>query len=258
MAGLALALRPLEFFLLQYRRIWRGTAVSSVVTPVVYLLALGVGMGQFLGDISHRGATYHYFEFVAPGLLAATAMQIAAFEATWPVLAAIKWNRQYHAMLATPLRVPDVVVAHQAFIGSRMLLTSAVYLAVIAAFGAIASPLAPLAVPAAVLVGLAYAAPLAAWAAHSENEGSFVAVFRFVILPTFLFSGTFFPVALLPAPLEALAHVTPLWHGVELVRQLVLGGLDPWPAALHVGYLGAWTAAGIGLALAAYRRRLVV
>ena len=101
--------RPLEFFLAQYRRVWRATLVSSVVTPVVYLLALGVGMGAFLGDITFRGTTYDYFEFVAPGLLAATAMQLASFEASWPVLSAIKWTRQYHAMLATPLRVRDVV-----------------------------------------------------------------------------------------------------------------------------------------------------
>ena len=258
MTSLGLTLRPLEFFFLQYKRIWRGTAVSSVVTPVMFLLALGVGMGQFLGDIEFRGRTYHYFEFVAPGLLAATAMQIAAFEASWPVLAAIKWNRQYHAMLATPVRVPDVVLAHQGFIASRMLMTATVYLLVIAAFGAVASPLAVLAVPVAGLVGLAYAAPLAAWAAHSENEGSFVAIFRFVILPMFLFSGTFFPISLLPAPLEALAYVTPLWHGVDLVRQLVLGEVVAWWALLHVAYLAAWVAGGIALALRTYRRRLIV
>ncbi|HXG75024.1 MAG TPA: ABC transporter permease [Gaiellaceae bacterium] len=258
MTSLALALRPLEFFFAQYRRVWRGTAVSSVVTPVVYLLALGVGMGQFLGDVEFRGDTYHYFEFVAPGLLAATAMQIASFEASWPVLAAIKWNRQYHAMLATPIRVPDVVLSHQAFIGARMLMTASVYLAVIAVFGAVSSPLAVLAVPVAALVGIAYAAPLAAWAAHSEHEASFVAIFRFVILPMFLFSGTFFPIELLPAPLEALAYVTPLWHGVDLGRQLVLGDVVGWWVVGHLAYLGAWVAAGVGLALVTYRRRLVV
>ena len=94
-----------------------GRVVSTVVTPVVYLLALGWGSvcSRRLADLP---AGVSYLEFVAPGLLAATAMQLASFEASWPVLSAIKWSRQYHAMLATPLRVGDVVIGHQAFIGS--------------------------------------------------------------------------------------------------------------------------------------------
>ncbi len=258
MSSLALTLRPLEFFLAQYRRVWRASVVSSVVTPVVYLLALGVGMGAFLGDVTFHGQTYEYFEFVAPGLLAATAMQIASFEASWPVLSAIKWSRQYHAMLATPLGVRDVVFAHQAFIASRMLTTATVYLVVIAAFGAVESPLAVLAIPVAVLVGLAYSAPIAAWGAHTENEYSFVAIFRFVIIPMFLFSGTFFPIDRLPAPLELIAYATPLWHGVDLCRQLVLGDVIAWSALAHVLYLLAFVAVGLALALFTYRRRLVV
>ena len=258
MSSLAYAGRPLEFFVAQYRRVWRGTLISSVVTPVAYLLALGVGMGRFVGDIAFHGQSYPYFEFVAPGLLAATAMQLATFEASWPVLAAIKWSRQYHAMLATPLRVPDVVVGHQTFIAARMLTTAAVYLVVIAAFGGVESPLALLAVPVAVLVCLAHSLPMAAWAAHAENDGSFVAIFRFLVLPMFLFSGTFFPIAELPAPLQLLAFVTPLWHGVDLARQLMLGDVIAGTALLHVVYLLVWIGVGFALALWAYRRRLVV
>src|SRR3990170_2533947 len=121
MTNLTLALRPLEFFFAQYRRVWRGTAVSSVVTPVVYLLALGVGLGTFVDRSTNLPEGITYLEFVAPGLLAATAMQIATFESSWPVLSAIKWSRQYHAMLATPLRVRDVLLGHQAFIATRIL-----------------------------------------------------------------------------------------------------------------------------------------
>ena len=258
MSSLAYVGRPLEFFFAQYRRVWRGTLVSSVVTPVAYLLALGVGMGRFVGDITFHGQSYPYFEFVAPGLLAATAMQLATFEASWPVLSAIKWSRQYHAMLATPLRVRDLVVAHQTFIAARMLSTAAVYLLVIAAFGGVESPLALLALPVALLVGLAYSLPISAWAAHSESDASFVAIFRFVILPTFLFSGTFFPIAQLPAPLQLIAFATPLWHGVDLARQLMLGDVVAGAAIVHVLFLLVWIAVGFGLALWAYRRRLVV
>jgi len=258
MSSVALALRPLEFFFAQYRRVWRGTAVTSVVTPVVYLLALGWGLGQFLNDVTVDGKTVDYLTFVAPGLLAATAMQLATFESSWPVLSAIKWDRQYHAMLATPLRVGDILLGHQTFVAARMLMTSTVYLLVITAFGAVESPLGILAIPVAVLVGLAFSAPIAAWAAHTENEVSFVAIFRFVILPMFLFSGTFFPIETLPRPLELIAYVTPLWHGVNLCRQLTLGDVDPWLALLSTAYLVAFVGVGLALARFTYRRRLVL
>jgi lipooligosaccharide transport system permease protein len=258
MSSLALTLRPLEFFFAQYRRVWRGTAVSSVVTPVVYLLALGVGLGRYIGEISFGHQTYDYLECVAPGLLAATTMQIAAFEASWPVLSAIKWTRQYHAMLATPLRITDVVFGHQAFIALRMLATAAVYFAVIAAFGGIESPLGLLAVPVAAMIGIAFAAPIAAWGAYTETDTSFVAIFRFVILPLFLFSGVFFPVSRLPAVFEAIAYATPLWHGVDLCRQLTLGEVVASSALAHFLFLVAWIVGGLTIAMLSYRRKLVV
>jgi len=257
MSSLALALRPLEFFVAQYRRVWRGTAVSSVVTPIVYLLAFAVGLGTFVDKSTRLDLGVPYLEFVAPGLLAATAMQVASFESSWPVLSAISWSRQYHAMLATPLRVGDVLLAHQAFVAARILMTATVYLAVLAAFGAVSSPLGILAIPVAVLVGISFSAPMAAWAAHTENGISFVAIFRFGILPMFLFSGTFFPISRLPVGVEALAYVTPLWHGVDLCRQLTLGDVVPWSALLHVSFLVVWSAAGLGIALFTYRRRLL-
>lgn len=258
MSTVALALRPLEFFFAQYRRVWRGTVISSVVTPVVYLLALGVGLGKFVRqDLVYNGESFDYLDVVAPALLAATAMQVASFEASWPVLSAIKWSRQYHAMLAAPLRVKDLLVGHQVFIALRILSTVTVYLAVIAAFGAVKSPLAILAIPAAGLVGVAFAAPIAAWGAYTESDASFVAIFRFLILPMFLFSGTFFPVSQLPAPFEAVAYATPLWHGVDLCRSLTLGTAH-WPLSLvHLGYLLAWGVVGLTLAMRTYRNRLL-
>ena len=198
-----------------------------------------------------------YLEFVAPGLIAATAMQIASFEASWPVLSAIKWSRQYHAMLASPLRVGDVLIGHQAFIAFGMLMTASVYLAVIAAFGAVNSPLGILAIPVAVLVGIAFAAPIAAWAAYTQHEASFVAIFRFLILPMFLFSGTFFPIDQLRRR-SSTWRVTPLWHGVDLARQLTLGDVDLPSALGHLAYLLAFIAAGLTAAYYSYRRRLVV
>ena len=256
MSSLVLALRPLEFFLTQYRRGWRGSAVSSVVTPVVYLLALGVGLGVFVDRSASLPSGTSYLDFVAPGLMAATAMQIAGFEASWPVMAAIKWHRQYHAMLATPLRIRDVMLGHQAYFVFRLLLTATVYFVVIVAFGAVSSPLGVLAIPVTVLVGLSFTAPLAAWAAHAQTEASFVAIFRFVILPMFLFSGTFFPISTLPRPLEVIAWFTPLWHGVTLCRDLTLGSVGP-EDLLHLGYLLAIVTVGLVAARVTYARRLV-
>jgi lipooligosaccharide transport system permease protein len=250
-------LRPFEFFLTQYRRIWRGSAVSSVITPIVYLLALGVGLGVFVDRSANLPEGISYLEFVAPGLMAATAMQIASFEAAWPVMSAIKWDRQYHAMLATPLRVRDVMLGHQAFFAFRLVLTATVYFVVITAFGAVSSPLGILAIPVTLLVGLAFTGPIAAWAAHTQSDASFVAIFRFAILPMFLFSGTFFPISSLPRPLEVIAWFTPLWHGVTLCRDLTLGQVGP-EDLLHLAYLLAFTAVGLVLARWTYRRRLFV
>jgi lipooligosaccharide transport system permease protein len=258
MSSLALALRPLEYFFAQYRRVWRGTAVTSVVTPVVYLLALGVGLGVFVDRSTNLPNGVSYLEFVAPGLMAATAMQLASFEASWPVMSAIKWTRQYHAMLATPLRVRDVMIGHQAFFAFRLLLTGTVYFLVITAFGAVSSPYGVFAIPVTVLVGLAFTAPLAAWAAYTQTEISFLAIFRFLILPMFLFSGTFFPISTLPAPLEVVAWLTPLWHGVTLCRDLTLGDIEPSADLLHLGYLLACVTAGLVAARITYARRLVV
>jgi len=253
-----LALRPFEFFFAQYRRVWRGSAITSVVTPVVYLLALGVGLGVFVDRSATLPGGISYLEFVAPGLLAGTMMQIATFESSWPVLSAIKWDRQYHAMLATPLRIRDVVFGHQAYFAFRLFLTATIYFVVITAFGAVESPLGILAIPVTVLVGLSFSGPIAAWAAHTETEVSFVAIFRFLILPMFLFSGTFFPISSLPAALEALAYVTPLWHGVSLCRQLTLGDVAIWKAFGHLAYLVSFAAVGLAFARYTYRKRLVL
>jgi lipooligosaccharide transport system permease protein len=256
-SSLTLALRPLEFFLTQYKRIWRGTAISSVVTPVVYLLALGVGLGVFVDRTTDLPDGVSYLEFVAPGLMAATAMQMATFESAWPVLGAIKWDRQYHAMLATPLRVRDVMLGHQAFFAFRLVTTATIYFIVITAFGAVSSPLGVLTIPVTLLVGLSFTGPIAAWAAKTESDASFVAIFRFVILPMFLFSGTFFPISSLPAPLEVIAWFTPLWHGVTLCRDLTLGTTSATDL-VHLAYLLAFVTAGMFAARWTYRKRLVV
>jgi len=252
---MAYSLRAYEYWLAVYRRVWRGTIFTSVLNPVLYLSALGVGLGKLVnGGADPLGVPY--LDFVAPGLLAAVGMQIATIESSFPVRGAIRWNRQYHAMLATPLRVRDLVTGHLLYVATRVAIASAVYLAVIAGFGAVRSPLAVLAWPVVVLVGLAFAAPVSALSAWAENE-IFNPLFRFAITPMFLFSATFFPVTRLPQGLRELAYVTPLWHGVDLVRRLTLGTATLGLSLLHVAYLALWFLAGVALARRAYAGRLV-
>jgi lipooligosaccharide transport system permease protein len=256
-SAFALSFRVFEYWLLQYRRVWRGTAITSVVNPVLYLGALGVGLGTLVNQSGGQPLGVSYLDYVAPGLLAATAMTIASGEASWPVMGSFKWTRQYFAMLATPIGPRDIVFGHQLWMTARVAATSAIYLAVIAAFGAVNSALGILALPASVLLGAAFTAPFAAYAATRDSDAAFVPVNRFVIVPMFLFSGTFFPVSRLPLPLEWLAYATPLWHGVELCRMFTLGAFEPLRVVGHTAYLLLFVIAGLIWAERTYTQRLL-
>jgi lipooligosaccharide transport system permease protein len=238
-----------------YRRVWRGSVVTSIVGPVLYLTALGVGLGKLVNR--GAGVGVPYLDYVAPGILAATAMQLATFESAYPVMAAIRWTRQYFAMLATPLRTRDVLFGHQLYVAVRLGVVAAIYLVILAAFGALESPYAILAWPAAILVGLAHSAPVSAFSAWLERDEGMNALFRFVIMPLFLFSGTFFPVTRLPHVAREIAYATPLWNGVDLMRHLTLGTASLWPSLGHVAYLVVWIAAGLVIAARSYARKLV-
>lgn len=257
MQGLVQPLRAYEHWLAQYKRVWRGTIGTSLVNPLLYLTALGVGLGTLVDKTQNAPGGVPYLDFVAPGLLAAAAMQTAAIESSWPVMAAIKWSRVYHAMIATPLTERDAFLGHQLFVVTRVFISAAAYLAIIVAFGAVSSWLGLLVVPVAVLIGTAFSMPMAALAAMVEEDRTFVTIFRFLIVPMFLFSGTFFPVTQLPLVFELVAYVTPIWHGVELCRMLTLGDVDVLPALGHVAYLLSWTIVGFELARRAYRKRLL-
>ena len=252
---MAYALRVYESWVMGYRRTWRGSVVSSVLNPVLYLTALGIGLGKLVNR--GNGLGIPYIEFVAPGMLAVVSMQIGTFEASYPVMASIRWTRQYHAILATPLRIRDIILGHQLYVASRVAAAAGIYLVALVAFDAIRSPWALLAWPVAILLGLSFSAPVAAFAAWLKNEEGFNALFRFGITPLFLFSGTFFPLARLPHGIRELAYVTPLWHGVDLMRHLTLGTPQLWASLGHVAYMAVWFAGGLWLAERTHTKRLI-
>jgi lipooligosaccharide transport system permease protein len=200
-----------------------------------------------------------YLAFVAPAILASSAMNTAISEASYPVFGCVKWNKVYIAAQASPLRPADIFRGHLMFMIMRIAMNAAVVTLLMWAFGAARSAWVVLAWPAAVLTGLAFAAPVAAWAVTLKTETSFTYLFRFGTMPLMLFSGTFFPLSQLPGWLRPLAYATPLWHGVALCRELSLGsGATPLAALGHVGYLAALSAAGIWAAARTYYRRLYV
>jgi lipooligosaccharide transport system permease protein len=242
----------------QYKRTWRSSIFTSFLIPVLYLTSMGVALGSLIDKHSHGVDGVTYVAYLAPGLLAATCMQIGANDTMWPVMGAIKWTRVYLAMLAAPLSIYDVLLGHLAWVAARIAIVVSIYLAVMAAFGTIYSPYAILALPAGVLTGMAFGAPMAAFSATQDKDSSFSTLYRFVIIPLFLFSGTFFPISQLPPVLQFLAYVTPLYHGVALCRDLTLGHVEGWVDLGHAAYLSLWVAVGYVLCRRTFAKRLVV
>jgi lipooligosaccharide transport system permease protein len=252
--------RVIEHRLLQYRRTFRASLFSSFGIPILFLTAMGLGLGGYVDanpDPSLAGLTY--LQFLAPGLLAATVMQAGSFEAAFPILGGLQWNKIFHAMFATPIRPRDIALGNILWISIRLTMVAAVFSVVVVLFGAARSPLIVLAIPVAVLTGLAFVTPIMAFTATQRKPDRFAAMFRFGITPLFLFSGTFYPVESLPDVLRPIAWLSPLWHGVDVCRALMLGTIDRDPvlAAIHIVILLAITAAGAIVAFRTFENRLV-
>ncbi len=184
------------------------------------------------------------------------AMQTATFESTYPIKNKIMWGRNYEAILSTPLSTRNILLGELGWIGFRIASIATIFLAVLVVFGIARSPVAVLAVPVAALTGLGFSSGLIAFAATQRNDVGFSWVFRFIINPLFIFSGTFFPLSQLPQPVQLIAWFTPLFHGVELIRGLILGRLDLAAAPWHLAYLLVFFGIGLALADRSLARRL--
>ncbi len=240
-----------------YAQTWRGSVAGAILFPFLFLLAMGVGVGHLV--TAHVGQVdgESYLDFLAPGLLATTAMQLGEGESLWPVLGALKWVRTYHAAVATPLEPEDVLAGKLSWVTTRGVATGVIYTVIIGLFGALHSWWALTLPLIGGLVTLAFAAPLVAWASGVESDGAFVVFYRFGTVPMFLFSATFYPLDAYPGYLRPVVQLAPLYHGVALARAAA-SGHGATPALLaHGAVLAALALVGITVGRRRMRRRLV-
>lgn len=232
----------LERNVLAYRRQW-FLFMSGFAEPFLYLLSIGIGVGKVVGKIPGPGGLVPYRDFVAPGMLAASAMNGSIFDTTFNFFAKLKWQHTYDGMVATPLEPRDIVTGEVTWAVLRGSVYALAFLLAMIAFGLVHSAWCVLAVPAAMLIGFAFAGVGAAGTTHMRSWVDFDYI-NLALIPMFLFSGTFFPLARYPSWLQWAVRATPLYQGVAMERALVLGAVDI-TVALHAIYLAALGVVGV-------------
>jgi len=243
------AVRVLERNILVYRRSWIFI-VSGFFEPLFYLLSIGVGLSRLVGPIPVDGRLVAYTAFVAPGLLASSAMNGAMIDSTFLVFMKLKISKTYDAMLSTPLGVGDVALGELSWCVMRGSLYSGAFICIMGALGYVVSPWAVLCWPAAIVISLAFASVGMAGTTYMRTWQDFDMV-SLAFIPLFLFSATFYPITVFPEWLQAIVRCTPLYQGVALVRAADLG-IFYWVLLAHIAYLLAMAVAGIAVT----RRRL--
>jgi len=253
------ALRVFEREAVVFRRVWRGSIVSTVVTPILFLAGIGVGLGGLIDERSGAVDGLSYLDFVVPGLLAGSAMQLGAFSGLWSVMIGTTWGRYFHGMAATPITPGGVYGGYVLWVGVRAAGSASAFLLAAALVGGVPSWWGVLGVPIATLTALSFTAPITAFTAAQEHDQAFPVIVRLGIMPLFLFSATFFPLDQLPSWLRPLAWASPLWHGVELMRAATVGRLSyvgVGDAALHLAVLAAVIGAGWAVGVRTMTRKL--
>jgi len=231
----------------------------SVGQPVAYLFAMGVGLATLVdADSAAAFGGVSYLAFIAPALLVSAAVMTAANEFTFPVMGGFKWRRTYYGPHASPLTPEQIAAGHIIAVTLRLLLQSAIYFAAVALFGAAPSAWGWLSIVVATLAGLSFGLPLMAYSASiREDKGQFALVMRFIVMPLFLFSGTFFPLDTLPWAVRWVGWISPIWHGTELGRVFTYGYQEPPVLTMvHVVVLVALAILGWFLTKREFVRRL--
>lgn len=234
--------------------------VGALGQPIIYLLGLAVGLAALIDvPIVDGGQEVDYLVFVAPALLVTAAIAVASEEFTYPVMAGFKWRRYFFGFSASPLSSPQIATGVVFGATARIVVVVGAYYLFIWLFGAVPTPETGwLSTLVGVLAGLAFGAPLMAYAASLEDDkGQFAMVQRFVFVPMFLFSGTFYPLALLPGWLQWIGWISPLWHASELGRWLTYGRPEaPFMIVVHIVYLLILAIGGYLVARRVFTRRL--
>ncbi|HET9172824.1 MAG TPA: ABC transporter permease [Actinospica sp.] len=237
-----------------YRRMWL-LIFTGAFEPVFYLLSLGVGLGKLIPDVTGpAGGSVKYISFVAPALLATAAMNGAMYDSTFGIFHRLKYGKVYDAVLATPMTPPDIALGELAWCLIRGGLYAVAFMVVVTFFGVPASPWAVLAVPAALLISLGFAGLGMAIATFMRSWQDFEVV-NLLMMPMFLFSTTFFPLGVYPRGLQLFVEITPLYQGIEIVRGLMLGVVDP-SLLLRALYLALMALAGLAIAARRFGRLL--
>jgi lipooligosaccharide transport system permease protein len=243
------SLRLVERNLFVYKHGWL-VLLSGFFEPLFYLLSIGFGLGALIGTIPGPGGEpIPYQLFVAPALLASSAMNAAVMESTFNFFFKLNYDKTFASILTTPMSPADISLGELAWALIRGGLYTVGFLAVMAVMGLVTSPLILLTLPGALLIGFAFAAVGMAATSFMRTWQDFDLI-QLVILPMFLFSGTFFPLDTLPDAARFIVQLTPLYHGVDLLRGLSVGVVGP-ETLVHVAYL---TVMGlIGLAIVSRR-----
>ena len=246
--------RLVERNLFVYRRTWT-IIVSGFFEPIFYLFGMGYGVGALVGEVpGPDGQPISYATYVAPALLVVSAMNGALFEATFNFFFKLRWQKTYDSILATPLSLHDIALGELIWSATRAALYGVGFLVVVAALGMIASPLAILALPAALLLAFAVGAVAMAGSTYLRYWTD-LDIISIIVLPIFLFSGTFYPISVYPPALQVLVWVSPLFHGTEIIRALMLGAVEPI-VLVHVAILVAY--AFVGFTICARRLNVLL
>jgi lipooligosaccharide transport system permease protein len=229
-----------------YRRLWK-VVFSGFFEPVFYLFAVGIGVGALVGDLTlPNGEPVAYAAFVAPAMMAASAMNGAVIETTFNIFFKLQFGKVYEGILTTPMQPMDIAIGEIGWALLRGLLYSTAFVGVMWAMGMTESWLSVLAIPAATLVGFAFGAAGLAAATWMKSWQDFDLV-TLVTMPLFLFSGTFYPLDVYPPVLRLVAKVSPLYHGTELLRGFTLGIVD-WTMLGHALFLVVMGLVGAAIA----------
>jgi lipooligosaccharide transport system permease protein len=242
----------------RFREAGTSTLLVAVFNPIFVLGAMGLGLGSLIdGQRAQSLGGIDYLSFLAPGLMAAFAMQGAAQESLWPVLGGVKWMRTYHAAVSTPVSAGALFAGHVIWICLRVLMSATVFLIVAVILGGVPSWWGVLAIPAAVLGASVFAAALNGYAVTQESDIPFAVILRMGLFPLFLFSGTFFPTSRLPDWLQPVSWFSPLWHAVELCRAATTGSAPSAGSVVgHVAFLVVGLAAGCWWGVRRFNRAL--